>query len=94
MKVTSYAKVNNGILHIVTPCVMYNVPLHSIQTVTVENGSVCIDYIDDYLNGKGHATIQLDESFYPIITEAICNAPNTTSNVNNNITVTAVSREF
>lgn len=86
MQETSYAKVNNGVLYIVTPSIMYNVPLHSIQTITVANGLVYVHY-SDYFNGRGRATIQLHETYYPIIAEAICNAPNTTSNINSNITM-------
>lgn len=93
MQGTSYAKVNNGILHIVTPSVMYNVPLHSIQTITVAAGLVHIHYFDRLTGGR-RSTIQLHETYYPIITEAICNAPDTTSNVNSNIAVTATARRF
>lgn len=85
MQRTSYAKVNNGTLHIVTPSVMYSIPLHTIQTITVAAGLVHIHYINPF-NGGGRAVVQLHETYYPIITDAICNAPNITSNVNNNIT--------
>lgn len=88
-----YAKVNNGILHIVTPSKMYNVPLHSIQTITVADGLVCIRYIN-YLSGGGCDTIQLPETHYPIITDAICNAPNTTSNINSSIAMNTITRSF
>lgn len=73
MQQTSYAKVNRGTLHIVTPSIMYNIPLHSIQTITVANGLTYIHYKDPYKVG-GRATIQLHETYYPLITEAITNA--------------------
>lgn len=85
MQRTSYAKVNNGILHIVTPSAMYNVPLHAIQTITVAGGLVDIHYINQFNAGKSDV-VQLHETYYPIITEAICNAPN--------ITATVVTRSF
>lgn len=31
--------------------------------------------------------MQQNETYYPIIAEAICNAPNITSNINSNITM-------
>lgn len=93
MQQTSYAKVNNGILHIVTPSVMYNVPLHAIQTITVAGGLVHIHYINQFNAGMSDV-VQLHETYYPIITDAICNAPNITSNLNNNITATVVTRSF
>lgn len=93
MQGASFAKVNNGILHIVTPSVMYNIPLHSIQTITVAAGLVYVHYFDQFAGGR-RSSIQLHETYYPIITEAIYNAPDTTSNVNSNIALTAITRSF
>lgn len=72
---------------------MYNVPLHAIQTITVAGGLVHIHYINQFNAGMSDV-VQLHETYYPIITEAICNAPNITSNLNNNITATVVTRSF
>lgn len=84
MQVTPYAKVNNGILFIVTPNKMYKVGTRFIKTVVVENGLVHIH------STSGITT--LDESYYPLITDALTNAPSITRYITTDSEITFYSR--
>ena len=80
------AKVNNGILNIVTHNCLYRVPVEEIKCISVINGKVYVNY-----NGR---SLTLHESYYPIIADALCNAPETTQDVKFSGQLVKYEREF
>ena len=82
----SSAKVNNGILNIVTPNCLYRISVDAITCISVINGLVYVNY-----NGR---SLTLHESYYPIIADALCNAPEITQHTTVSGELVKYEREF